>query len=153
MRTILLTAIIIGLAACSGGNSDTGNTRFYTESNVAISGYDLVSYVLDMDAVKGSAEFSTNYDGAIFYFASAPNRDEFIRRPDTYLPAYGGWCAYTMAEEGEKVASDPSLWLIQDNKLLLFSDNEELNGKLKSKWVVKRVENKKKADANWEKVK
>lgn len=121
----------------------------YHEENVALQGYDLVAYVMDNDAIMGKAENKINYLGVDFYFTRPSYRDEFLQHPEKYLPAYGGYCGYEVAKNSERAASDPKLWIIQEGKLIFFSDNAELNGKHKTEWVVKRRVFKKDADENW----
>jgi hypothetical protein len=37
------------------------------------------------------------HGGVTYRFASAANRAAFLAEPGTYLPQYGGYCAYGMA--------------------------------------------------------
>ena len=40
--------------------------------------------------------------------------------PSCYVPQYGGWCAYAMGYNGEKVEINPESYSIEDKKLYLF---------------------------------
>jgi YHS domain-containing protein len=58
---------------------------------VAIQGYDTVAYHTERRPVKGKTEFSHKWNDAVWYFASAENRDLFAEDPERYAPRYGGY--------------------------------------------------------------
>jgi YHS domain-containing protein len=68
--------------------------------------------------VKGSAQFSYEWQGATWLFSSAENRDRFNAEPDRYAPQYGGFCAYAVSK-GRTASIDPEAWKIVDGKLYL----------------------------------
>ena len=86
----------------------------------AVKGYDVVSYFQDKKAVKGKPEFSYQYQGATYDFASAEHRDTFKQSPEAYKPQYGGYCAFGTSK-GHKADIDPNSWVIVDGKLYLNS--------------------------------
>jgi YHS domain-containing protein len=129
--------------------SNTDKPSIYAENNVAMKGYDLVAYIMDNDAFLGKEDFKANYEGVDFYFTRSSYRDEFLSNPTRYLPAYGGYCGYEVAQNAKKVTPDPTLWIVQDGKLIFFSDDAQLEGKRKAEWVVRRKEFLKKADEQW----
>jgi len=88
---------------------------------VAIHGYDPVAYHVDGAAVRGDPAIAAEHAGATWRFASEANREKFRAGPERYAPAYGGWCAWAMAD-GEFVDVDPASFLIEDGRLLLFYD-------------------------------
>lgn len=101
--------------------------QYIDGTSYAVSGYDVVAYrSLDQSpvgtaqpaAVPGSAEFTADYNGATFAFASAENRDTFLKDPAYYAPQYDGHCAYGVSKGG-KVPGNPNLWRIVDDKLYL----------------------------------
>lgn len=101
--------------------------QFVDQTGYAVSGYDVVAYwslpqaevgAPQPEAVPGRAEFTAEYNGATFAFASAENRDRFLADPLRYVPAYDGHCAYGVAKGG-KVPGNPNLWRIVDDKLYL----------------------------------
>ncbi len=63
------------------------------DNDVILAGHDAVAYFTDGKPVLGSPEYSAEYDGAVYRFASAANRDRFRASPARYAPAYGGYCA------------------------------------------------------------
>ncbi|WP_309399391.1 YHS domain-containing (seleno)protein [Cerasicoccus maritimus] len=82
-------------------------------------GYDPVSY-FSGKPVKGSKQFSSNFRGVTYYFANAANKKIFDADPGKYEPAFGGWCAWAMAEDGSKVDVDPTNYKIVDGRVYLF---------------------------------
>ena len=123
--------------------------HFNLDNGLALAGYDAVAYLNQSKAVKGSKEFALSNEGITYYFSSAANRDEFKKNPSKYEPAYGGWCAYAMGSNGEKVSVDPKTFKIVNGRLNLFY-NRFFNNTLED-WNKDEANLKKKADANWQK--
>lgn len=144
-----LFAILFSTFAVLAFSQDSGlkKKHFNLEGGVALSGYDAVAYLNQKKAVKGSKEISLLHEGIRYYFASAANRDEFVKNPARYEPAYGGWCAYAMGATGEKVTVDPKTFKIVNGKLNLFY-NRLFNNTLED-WNKDETNLKKKADLNW----
>lgn len=88
---------------------------------LAIEGYDPVAYFPEGGGkpAKGDAKFAYTYRGVEYHFATAANLDAFKKDPTRYEPAYGGWCAWAMAE-GRKVEIDPKAFRITGGRLFLF---------------------------------
>ena len=82
-------------------------------------GYDLISY-FDGKAIKGNSKFKQDYRGISYKFSSESNLNKFKKNPLSYLPQYGGWCAYAMASKGDKVKINPKTFEIRNGKLYLF---------------------------------
>jgi YHS domain-containing protein len=97
-------------------------------SGTALQGYDPVAYFTEGAPVKGSKDFTTEYMGATFRFASAENRDAFLADPAAYAPQYGGYCAWAMAD-GNYAKGDAKYWKIVDGKLYL-----NYNSGIQKKW-------------------
>ena len=87
---------------------------------VALQGYDVLSY-LEKVAEKGSKEFSVEYGGVTWYFATANHRDQFRQDPEDFLPQYGGFCAYSVGR-GYPATADPRAFAVSGGKLYLFFD-------------------------------
>lgn len=88
-------------------------------TGVAIEGYDPVSYFTDSEPRPGRPEFSAEWGGVPWYFASAANRDVFVRHPEIYAPQFGGHCASSLAR-GYLSEGKPRLFLIRKMKLYFF---------------------------------
>src|SRR5690349_15794259 len=61
---------------------------------VALSGYDPVAYFTDKKPVPGDPAYQAVHNGAVYRFASDAHRWQFLREPDRYAPAFGGYCGY-----------------------------------------------------------
>ncbi|MEZ5330609.1 MAG: YHS domain-containing (seleno)protein [Thermoanaerobaculia bacterium] len=68
-----------------------------TFGGVAIDGYDPVAYFEDGAAIEGSKEWTAEWNGATWRFASAEHRDLFVADPEAYAPRYGGYCAWAVS--------------------------------------------------------
>lgn len=123
--------------------------HFNLDKGIALSGYDAVAYLNQKKASKGSKEISMVHEGITYYFSSPANREEFRKNPARYEPAYGGWCAYAMGANGEKVNVDPKTFKIVNGKLNLFY-NRLFNNTLED-WNKDESNLMKKADLNWAK--
>ena len=107
--------LLLGLATTAiAGKVDP----IYQHDGLAIRGYDAVAYFQQSQPVKGSSQFSYQWRGATWLFASAENRDRFQADPERYAPQYGGYCAYAVSK-GRTVSIDPEAWKIVDGKLYL----------------------------------
>jgi YHS domain-containing protein len=142
--------LIMLLAILGFGLSAQTNVRvkhFNIENGIAIKGYDPTAYFTQNKAVKGTKQFAATVEGATYYFASAANKDLFVKDPKKYEPQYGGWCAYAMGATNEKVEIDPETFKIVGGKLYLFY-HSWVNNTL-TKWNKEEGTLKPKADANW----
>lgn len=140
---IIATVFTIGLCA----QTDTRVKHFNLEKGLAIQGHDPTAYFTQSKAVKGTKQFAATVEGATYYFASAVNKDLFVKDPKKYEPQYGGWCAYAMGATNEKVEIDPETFKIVGGKLYLFY-HSWVNNTL-TKWNKDEGTLKPKADANW----
>ncbi|MCC6858377.1 MAG: hypothetical protein IT158_07445 [Bryobacterales bacterium] len=109
---------------------------------IALQGYDVVSYFGGY-AGKGRKEFAVEYAGTAWWFVAAENRDQFAQAPDRYLPAYGGFCAYSVGK-GYPATADPRVFTIDSGKLYLFFDKA-----VRAVWEQNRRGFVAKADRNW----
>jgi YHS domain-containing protein len=98
----------------------------YIKDGAAIGGYDTVAFHTDAKPVPGNPQFTAEYQGATWQFASAAHRDLFVANPAKYAPAYGGWCS-AGASKGKKVATKPEYWAVVDGQLYLNSSDAAHN--------------------------
>lgn len=115
----------------------------FSEDGLAIHGYDPVAYFTDGKPVEGKAEFTHRYEGAVWRFATAANRDAFAAEPQRYAPQYGGYCAWAVSE-GYTAPIDPDAWHIENDKLYL-----NYSKSVQQTWVEDIPGSVAKADANW----
>ncbi len=115
----------------------------FSDGGSAIRGYDPVAYFTEGQPVKGKADFSHQWKGATWRFASAENRERFAAAPEKYAPQYGGYCAYGVAG-GYTVKTEPDAWSVVDGKLYLNYDRS-----VQASWAKDPAGYIRKADANW----
>jgi len=115
-------------------------------SRTAIRGYDTVAYFTENKPVKGSAEYTTEYKGAILRFASAENLAKFEENPEKYAPQYGGYCAYAVSRN-TTASIKPKYFTIHEGKLYL-----NYNKTVHKRWNKERKKHIKKANKNWPEV-
>lgn len=149
-KQILILFVVLSATISFAQTAAKRTSEFNLEKKVAIQGYDPVAYFTQKKAVKGKAALASNYEGVTYYFSSQANAAAFVKSPANYEPQYGGWCAYAMGSNAEKVEINPEAFKIMDGKLYLFY-NAYFNNTLKS-WNKDEVNLKKKSDANWKKI-
>lgn len=88
-------------------------------TGIAIDGYDPVSYFTEPEPLPGRADHVYSWGGVPWYFASAANRDAFMRAPEIYAPQYGGHCAMSLAR-GYLTEGKPGFYVISRAQLYLF---------------------------------
>ena len=152
MRKKFLVLTVLALTTAISFSQDAVVRKKHfnlSKSGLSIDGYDPVAYFKTNKAIEGKKEFSLNHQGAVYYFSSSENRDAFVKNPSAYEPQYGGWCAYAMGKNGDKVNVDPGTFKIVNGKLYLFY-NRFFNNTLTS-WNKDEANLKTNADMNWQK--
>ena len=150
MRTLIIIFCLIINFGIQAQEASQRQKTFNTKKNVAIEGYDPVSYFKE-GPEEGNSSLQFTYEGIIYYFSHSENLALFKTNPKMYEPQYGGWCAYAMGETGEKVKIDPETYKIKDGKLYLFYNFWGINT-LES-WNENEDFLMKKANQNWLKIK
>jgi len=148
--SVIAIISITALAACSaskavvGTNGSAGVDPIYKYPGaLALKGYDAVAYFNEGRAVEGSDQFTHEWNGAKWRFASAENRDSFVSRPERYAPQYGGYCAWAVGH-GYTAKGDPEAWKIVEGKLYLNYSKD-----VKAKWEQDIPGFIAKGDENW----
>ena len=95
--------------------------------NLFNQGYSVVSYFEKNKAEMGQAEFSVEYEGKLYWFASADQVETFNSNPTRYLPIFDAFCPYSLTL-GRQVPIDPTNFKIIADQLLLFHLSEKSNG-------------------------
>ena len=139
--TMRVTVFVIALMLA--GAAAAQKAEVFSDGGAAIRGYDPVAYFTDGKPVKGKGEFTHQWKGATWRFASAANRERFAAAPEKYAPQYGGYCAYGVAS-GYAVKTEPDAWSVVDGKLYLNYDRS-----VQASWVKDVPGYIRKADANW----
>lgn len=119
---------------------------YNTSSQVALKGYDPVSYFNSEQPVMGNAEFSYDWGDATWLFATAENKTLFAEDPAGYAPQFGGFCSFALSK-GFTADISPDAWHIEDGKLYVFADQN-----VREDWVATIGEGSlEKSTANWAK--
>ena len=112
-KKLLAVLAITAAGFFAAPNADATNTLA-----TAIGGYDAVAYFTEGEATQGKARFHHFWNGAVWFFANAENRDTFAADPESYAPQYDGYCAWA-ASQNYKRPGDPNVWQIVDDKLYI----------------------------------
>lgn len=112
---------------------------------VTMEGFDAVAYFTDNKPTKGNVQFSFDYNGATYWFASADHLDQFKKAPQKFAPQYGAFCGYAVSI-GKLRPVDPTTYQIENGRLILQHTkeaydlfNEDLKGntvKANNNWPV-----------------
>ncbi len=153
MKKIIALAVVAIMFLSSlntYAQSDLRKKQFNLDkAGVALQGYDPVAYFTLNKAVKGKKDLAVAAEGATYYFSNSQNKDLFRANYAKYEPKYGGWCAYAMGANGEKVEIDPETYKIVNGELFLFYHSWTNN--TLTKWNKDELGLKTKAEANWKK--
>ena len=122
MRVVIIVVVLLVVGAgagaiiwASGNHAGQVNTD---SSRIAIKGYDPVAYFTREAPVAGRSEYSHEWNNATWLFSTAEHRDRFAADPEAYAPAYGGYCAWAIAE-GTVAGINPDMWHIEEGRLYL----------------------------------
>lgn len=120
--------------------------------SVGAAAYDPVSYFPEGGSKpqKGLISITYEHDGVTYRFSSKENKQRFQASPDKYVPAYGGWCAWAIAEMGKRVDVDPLNYEIRNGRLLLFYRDPSLD--TRAMWRKDPEKLHEKAESNWPKL-
>jgi len=141
-RGLFTALVLVGLLAFAAAPARAGDAVFQKDG-LAIRGYDPVAYSTEGRAVRGDENWTLDWSGAHWRFASEENRARFAAAPERWAPQFGGFCAWAMSQ-GFKSSTMPEAFRVLDGRLYL----------LYSKSVLERWEPQAKtlipiAEANW----
>ena len=135
LRLSLLLLALLAPSCVGPDASHSGAGRAYVdERGLGLAGYDPVTYfaVGGLTPRRGQSEITATYDGVPYRFTGEANRRRFAADPERYAPAFGGWCAWGVTR-GELTAPEPTSYLIEGGRLLLFS--RTFFGDARSEWL------------------
>ena len=92
-------------------------------SGLGLSGYDPVSYVVDIAPRAGIDRYEIAWGGVAWRFASAANLAAFRRNPQAFLPRIGGYDA-AAAASGRIASADPRIFAVLAGRLYVFRTPE-----------------------------
>jgi YHS domain-containing protein len=147
--------IIVGLITIMMEANAQTKRIFVNDDNVALAGYDVVNYFTDHTAKKGVANHAVKHNGVTYYFISEEHKNMFMAKPEKFLPAYGGYCAFAMGMKNATVPSNPGTYKIIDGQLYVFF-NDLYDGEMFNTlvaWNEDEANIMHKADVNWQAMK
>lgn len=112
----LFTFIVLCLSSVSALAAEPVQSSLF--GSEAIDGYDTVAYWTENQAVEGKKQYTYEYKGAKWRFATQKNMELFISEPEKYLPEYGGYCAWAMSDD-RLAGVDGEAWTMYEGKLYL----------------------------------
>ena len=118
VKNSALSALVVAITLLFTVPAGAADAIYTNWLGRAIAGYDPVTYFTVGKAVEGNGEFTAEWMGANWRFASAANRDQFVANPVKFAPKFGGYCAYAAAQNST-AKIDPTAWAIVDGKLYL----------------------------------
>lgn len=121
MLPVMATALSFALATATLAADEHNVTNSLTLNGqpLGLHGVDPVS-MFEADAPKqGEAGFTSSFDGVDYYFADAASKAAFDADPASYLPQFGGFCAFGVFV-GKKLDGDVRYADVVDGQLYLF---------------------------------
>lgn len=122
---IILSLLFSVVSATPVTAADTVYTSW--KDNVAVGGYDTVSFFSGKPQ-KGKKEHTLYHAGAEWYFVTQGNLDLFKTNPEAFMPQYGGYCAWAIANN-KLAKGSPKHWHVEDGKLYL-----NFNARIQRRW-------------------
>ncbi len=144
-RFLVLFAFALGLltAAAPTVAADPAPPVNADAQGLAIRGYDPTAFFTAGRAVRGVAAHEYRWNGATWRFASAEALALFAANPQSYAPAYGGYCAWAISQN-YIAPGDPDYWRIVDGRLYL-----NFNARAKELWEMDVAGAIARGNANW----
>jgi hypothetical protein len=131
-------------------SAETSRTSYnLLGESVGLVGYDAVSYFPEGGGkpARGLISISVEHQGVTYRFATEAHKAAFVKNPAKYLPAFGGWCTWAVAELGQRVDVDPESYVVKNGRLLVFYRDPALD--TRAKFLENPDVLLKKAEANW----
>jgi len=137
---ILASAIFLPALNAHSEGTEIATT---TVGNLAIGGYDAITFRTETGPQPGFGTYSYFWKGSIWQFINDENRQTFRDNPENYAPEYGGHGAWAVSV-GEFLRGDPRIFTITDNRLYLFYSEGT-----KDKWLKNQSFLKQRAERVW----
>lgn len=121
--TFMALAVLSSIASAAFGDAYKSAAQTLI---LGMQGYSPVSYLDDRRAEPGSPRFTAEYEGVTYFFTSDQQVKKFESYPQRYLPAYGGYCAYCVAND-IKAAPTPTSFKIIGGRTHMFIQDAKLD--------------------------
>jgi YHS domain-containing protein len=136
-------AVLLAQNAGAGKGSDTAKVNANSKG-IILKGYDVVAFFKQGKPVKGNPAIESTYQNVTYLFASAADKADFDKESPKYVPQYGGFCAYGVANGVLADIESPDAFTVYKGKLYFCGDQTAL--KSFNSNIDSNIE---KADANW----
>ncbi len=157
MKVSRYWVLAIGLFYCISCFAGSSINTLGSTDGVAINGYDTVAFFTEKKAAKGVPDFTYEWMGAKWLFATQGNLDLFKANPEQYAPQYGGNCAFGVSEGYVSTKPTNGQFEVYGGKLYLFPPGRDGNSAgAKNAWwqygggPYRRIRS---GDQNWPKLK
>lgn len=149
LGAISIWAVLAGVAMATTVQGTSGTSHDLLGEGVGLVAYDPVSYFPDGGSkpVKGRIMISSQYDGVTYRFASEEHKALFEKDPARFIPAFGGWCTWAVAELGKRVDVDPESYVVRNGRLYVFYRDPALD--TRAKFLQEPDAMLARAEANW----
>lgn len=91
------------------------------ERNVALGGYDVMTFHTEDTPLLGSPIFAYEWRGAIWRFSRPAHLQSFREEPERWAPQFGGYCSLCVTE-GNLTDFDAKHYVVREGRLYLFQD-------------------------------
>jgi len=132
--------------AKEGNGRDTAKVNVDSKG-IILKGYDVVAFFKQGKAVKGNPAIESTYQNVTYLFASAADKADFDKDPPKYVPRYGGFCAYGVANGVLANIETPDAFTVYKGKLYFCGNQTAL--KSFNSDIDSNID---KADTNWRKL-
>ena len=139
VRLTVLVLVLVFAAGCATRNVVADGE----DTNLMLRGNDPVAYFTMNRAVKGDPAIKASHEGLTYRFVSTAHRDMFVKAPERYIPAYGGYCA-SGVHYGLKSNIGADTFKVVGGRLFLFGGERS-----KKHWELHERENIALADKVW----
>jgi hypothetical protein len=141
MKRIIIAVAGLALATTLTLAKDLINAD--TASRTGLQGYDPVAFFTEAKPAKGDPAITAKFEDVTYFFTSEKHKAAFMKSPQKYLPAYGGYCAYGVSVN-RLFPVEIDTWEIVDGRLILQFDQAT-----KRKFAKNKMANFAKADGYW----
>lgn len=146
MKRLIALALLALFSVGMASAQERKISEYHLDGNLALKGLDPVSFFAEGGSLPtaGNKEVELVFEGVKYLFAAEQNKEMFLDAPLKYEPSYGGWCGWGMRNGMKVPVTDPSISIVNGNRLHVFSSN-----RAKRNFENGLAANEAAADASW----
>jgi len=122
LRTVLVLMLIVAVGAAVKCGLDRAANR-----PLSFDGYSPVSLLDESRWVRGDKDFAESYQGRLYYFVNAKQRESFLKAPDKFSLAVSGFDVVLVKNDGREVNGFRQFGYKYREKMYLFSTEASMN--------------------------